>query len=233
MLSARTEHGTEIAHRYRLVLQTCSNALYERFRRDAERGAMPEPDREAEYEELLQMDQVWSLCEIFFVREKHLRKHGGYVVQSLCGWVRQHFSSAQEEARLLLQTGEPLPPEGAAADVYWTVLFQLLFQVRRARRCPQRACSPHVCKCGSASVRAGVSVCILPAAAHSERARLTRVGRCPCVRASCMSLRTVSLVCVWGVHVHFSGGDGSETLSALGVRDWRSCASPFHNTFFH
>lgn len=91
---------------------------------------MPEPDREAEYEELLQMDQVWSLCEIFFVREKHLRKHGGYVVQSLCGWVRQHFSSAQEEARLLLQTGDALPPAGAAADVYWTVLFQLLFQVR-------------------------------------------------------------------------------------------------------
>lgn len=34
------------ACRYRVVLQTCSNGLYERFRRGAEVGRMPEPDDE-------------------------------------------------------------------------------------------------------------------------------------------------------------------------------------------
>eukprot|EP00038_Savillea_parva_P009870 m.186375 g.186375 ORF g.186375 m.186375 type:complete len:650 (+) comp16751_c0_seq1:111-2060(+) len=118
----------DICNEYRLVLQTCSNAIYERFRQAAEQGVLPDPSAETEYEELLQMDQVWSLAEVFFVREKYLRKHGGYVVQSLCAWVKQHFSSAAEEARALLRTGEQLPPAGESATVYWTAVFQMLFQ---------------------------------------------------------------------------------------------------------
>lgn len=137
---------------------------------------------QVEYEELLQMDQVWSLCEIFFVREKHLRKHGGYacarpnlyiyifcdpcahalpalarlggryVVQSLCTWVKQHFPSAAEEARALLRTGEQLPPPGDAT-MYAS--------------CPSPCPSPCTCTCTTHTR-------IRPRACHCE----ARV-RCP------------------------------------------------------
>lgn len=110
-----------ICHEYRSALQSCaieitSDPQYE--------DSMHVSQENLECRELLEMDKLWHLIEIFFVRKKHLLKTGGLVLLDAVDWVRQHFQGATLDASAVLKShGAP-----ERHSHYWDAIFALLLQ---------------------------------------------------------------------------------------------------------
>eukprot|EP00041_Stephanoeca_diplocostata_P017453 m.351658 g.351658 ORF g.351658 m.351658 type:complete len:666 (+) comp20703_c0_seq2:285-2282(+) len=110
-----------ICHEYRSALQSCaieitSDPQYE--------DSMHISQESLECRELLEMDKLWHLVEIFFVRKKHLLKTGGLVLLDVLDWVRHHFQNATLDAAAVLKSHGAPERHGQ----YWDSIFTLLLQ---------------------------------------------------------------------------------------------------------
>lgn len=104
----------KISGRYRAALMSCA--------RDA--GIMADEQSENECNGFYEMDELWHLCDIFFVRKPLLMKTGGLVLQDLLEWVRQHNHTTQDTLAMVQSTVGPVESH----PMYWEVIFSFLFQ---------------------------------------------------------------------------------------------------------